>query len=554
MPIKSPKALFEWNEEDSQHNCALKKLKTSKQELISIVCHDYKGGYLEDKYSHGTNEFNEWPPYSLNSWCLIDIFIYFSHNLVTIPPPGWINAAHKNQTLILGTFIVEWEDGRKMLDEILKDDINIEKSVDMLVKLCNYYGFDGWLINIESKVQEDTVVKLQTFLKMLTQKMHISKTFSKIIWYDSIISNGNLEWQNELNDLNNCFLKYSDAIFLNYTWTEANLNNSMKDNKKVFVGIDVFGRGCNSCHGEGGFNTIQAVKQARSRNLGCAIFAPGWTLETLGGEKFDYNNDRFWSLLENDLNKNIEVEIPFYTNFCKGYGKKWYVNGKLEQEKKFFNLSLQSPQPYEYTNLTDGTIFCGSNSFRVTNCHDLFDINTELTSAQVFVLEFAFVEQIELKLYEKDNRTREIETFKKSSSEEECQYDRRWKIKRIEFQTKSNHQKLILVCSGSGFLGYIHFYEKSKHIKNTIEVIERCKNWTSFGGHYIFNGNFNCTTLNDLSHFNIYIRNDKESEWKYNTSFYGSSFEITQLKLDKKQFYLKISSIPGNYSTEIYIE
>ena len=34
--------------------------------------------------------------YRLNAWHCVDVFVYFSHHLVTIPPPGWINAAHRN--------------------------------------------------------------------------------------------------------------------------------------------------------------------------------------------------------------------------------------------------------------------------------------------------------------------------------------------------------------------------------------------------------------------------------------------------------------------------
>lgn len=152
-PLKSVQEIFEWKEEKFRHSCALKQIDNSKDNLVSIVCHDFKGGYLEDKYSHGAAEFCEWPPYSINSWCLVDIFIYFSHNLVTIPPTGWINAAHKNQTMVLGTFIVEWDDGKKMLEEILKDEENMNRCIDVLVNLCSFYGFDGWLINIESEVQ-----------------------------------------------------------------------------------------------------------------------------------------------------------------------------------------------------------------------------------------------------------------------------------------------------------------------------------------------------------------------------------------------------------------
>lgn len=29
-------------------------------------------------------------------WDQIDLFIYFSHHLITVPPPAWTAAAHRN--------------------------------------------------------------------------------------------------------------------------------------------------------------------------------------------------------------------------------------------------------------------------------------------------------------------------------------------------------------------------------------------------------------------------------------------------------------------------
>lgn len=52
---------------------------------------------------------------------------------------------------------------------------------------------------------------------------------------------------------------HCDGIFLNYTWTESRLSNSCllakelnRDIKDIYVGLDVWGRGC---PGGGGFNS-----------------------------------------------------------------------------------------------------------------------------------------------------------------------------------------------------------------------------------------------------------------------------------------------------------
>ena len=51
--------------------------------------------------------------YYFYHWQHIGAFIYFSHHLITIPPPCWTNVAHRHGVLSMGTFITEWEDGAK---------------------------------------------------------------------------------------------------------------------------------------------------------------------------------------------------------------------------------------------------------------------------------------------------------------------------------------------------------------------------------------------------------------------------------------------------------
>ena len=79
--------------------------------------------------------------------------MYFSHNFITIPPPCWTNTAHKHGVLVLGTFITEWDDGAARCAEIFKDQLSYRQVADQLVLIAKYYGFDGWLINIENPIQ-----------------------------------------------------------------------------------------------------------------------------------------------------------------------------------------------------------------------------------------------------------------------------------------------------------------------------------------------------------------------------------------------------------------
>ena len=106
-------------------------------------------------------------------------------------------------------------------------------------------------------MQPDQVNMLLQLLKSLTIAMHAVKPWSQVIWYDSVITNGQLKWQNALNQFNGPFFDVCDGIFLNYTWNDWMLASSKtlagsSRATDVYVGIDVFGRGC---FGGGGYNS-----------------------------------------------------------------------------------------------------------------------------------------------------------------------------------------------------------------------------------------------------------------------------------------------------------
>ena len=116
----------------------------------TIVCHDMMGGYLKDSYVQGHADIQD---YYLYHWHYVDSFVYFSHNFVTIPPPTWTNAAHRNGCLSLGTIITEWQDGARLCDLLFESNDLVVKLAQHLVDIAEYYNFDGWLVNIENRVK-----------------------------------------------------------------------------------------------------------------------------------------------------------------------------------------------------------------------------------------------------------------------------------------------------------------------------------------------------------------------------------------------------------------
>lgn len=165
-----------------------------------LVCHDYKGNYLDDKYiGFGTRK---WEEFRFYNWSVVDIFCYFSHNFITIPTLQYLNAAHSNGVKVIGTFIVENNDGFKILEDILASREQVERVADSLVEISKRLKFEGYLLNIEVTVNRDKVPMLKHFVHYLTKRTHEEIPEGIILWYDSVINTGALSWQNELNENN----------------------------------------------------------------------------------------------------------------------------------------------------------------------------------------------------------------------------------------------------------------------------------------------------------------------------------------------------------------
>ena len=139
----------------------------------TIICHDMMGGYLKDSYVQGHADPQD---YYLYHWHYVDSFVYFSHNFVTIPPPTWTNAAHRNGCLSLGTIITEWQDGARLCSQLFESDDLVVKLAQRLVDMAEYYNFDGWLVNIENPIKVSracTSTQMCVILVCITHASHV---------------------------------------------------------------------------------------------------------------------------------------------------------------------------------------------------------------------------------------------------------------------------------------------------------------------------------------------------------------------------------------------
>lgn len=336
-----------------------------------LVCHDMNGGYLDDKFINGSDHPDS---YTFYHWAQIDIFVYFSHHMVTIPPLVWVDVAHKNGVSVLGTFITEWDEGAENCSIMFKSVESTVHFAKQLAEIAHTYNFDGWIVNIENTLSLVEVSNVQVFLQVLSAELKTRIPHGLVIWYDAVTCQGELKWQDSVTDLNSCFFQCCDGIFLNYTWKDWQLQLTMElcfDRKTdVFVGIDVWARGC-----VGKFDCFQSTEKILSHGFSTALFAPAWCYEKNIGEFSDYlrDNNKFWNLLlstcpPKPIQRTHNETIS--SNFNFGFGQLIFEYGFLLGSKPWYNISKQDNL---YIN------FCNDESFKISiNSDDAFEGSTSV--------------------------------------------------------------------------------------------------------------------------------------------------------------------------------
>eukprot|EP00775_Hariotina_reticulata_P011568 gene11568-11712_t len=249
---------------------------TEPQRPKLLVCHDMMGGYLPGEALLGGVDCPD--NYRLWHWDCVDVFVYFSHHMVTIPPRGWTHAAHQHGVRMLGTFITEFGQGKLRSEVLFASRDSAEVVANQLVAVALHYGFEGWLVSV-----------LQHFVGYLRARMQAELPGrGLVVWMPS-----------------------------------AGARQS-----EVYMGVDVFGRGS---YGGGGHNVGLALRAAAAAGLSAALFAPGWVLENLDRTKFAELQERWWQQVQAEWGFSHAVvhSLPFHTAFNAGAGRGWFKGGAL---------------------------------------------------------------------------------------------------------------------------------------------------------------------------------------------------------------------------------
>ncbi len=322
-----------------------------------------KMNWCPDGMNNFVGYLNEQPRFNLYNfthWQYVDVLTWFA-SPVGIPCRPWTEAAHRNGVKIIGTVFTDAAGFATLLQ---RDVLGNYLGAQQLVDVANYYGFDGWFFNEESRLSAAQATDL---IGLLKQMQILKPAAMEVHWYDAMLPNGQVSYQNTLNTANAPLLqagaaRVSDAIFTNYFWngaatfntataTAASLGRSPFD---VYTGADIWpGRNPQQLFNNSAWlNNYYTNADPAQPRTSIAAFAANITynsgITTFNNDPGDYR--RFYDTEQrlfagNDLDiktadatgwkgfgyfmpvRSVINTLPFSTNFCVGQGKVFANNG-----------------------------------------------------------------------------------------------------------------------------------------------------------------------------------------------------------------------------------
>ena len=192
--------------------------------------------------------------YTFTHWPQIDVFAWFAGTAergVQLPSRGWVEAAHRNGVPVIGTVFfapVAWGGSPKTVASFLRRDAQGNfPAAAQLVRIARYYGFDGWFVNAETGGADGAAM-----IDFMAELRRVAPSDMTIHWYDALLPNGRVAWQNALTSANDRFLqdgtrRTADAMFLNYDWTRQGLIDGAalaerlgRSRYDLFIGADLW--------------------------------------------------------------------------------------------------------------------------------------------------------------------------------------------------------------------------------------------------------------------------------------------------------------------------
>lgn len=380
-------------DKDKLQNVNETQNKDTKVVALSIMNANTSGNAPQGSNKMESNTFSYWQ--------YIDTLVYWGgsagEGIIVPPSPDVTDSAHKNGVPVLGTvFLSPLVYGGKMewLDTFLqKNDDGTFPMADKLIEVAETYNFEGWFINQEAEGSEEEPLTpehaklMQEFIKYYESKAGDSL---QIMWYDSMTKDGEMDWQNTLNEKNEMFLidsesePVADSMFLNFWWTnkehveeelikraEENADKLGIDSKEIYAGVDVQADGTGTP-----IRWDLFEKSSNETYTSLGLYCPSWTYFSSNTiDEFHEKEAKLWVNEFNDPSKSTEAtgtswrgiskyvveksavtSLPFKTNFNMGNGYNFFIDGQKVSELDWNNRSLADVMPtYRWIIENEGT-------------------------------------------------------------------------------------------------------------------------------------------------------------------------------------------------------
>ena len=110
--------------------------------------------------------------------------------------------------------------GREALAAVVRSEASAKAAADALARVAAWFGFDGWLVNVEVPCPARDVPALTLFVRALRAACAAEAAAAVppipytpiVLWYDAVTVDGALAWQDGLTPANAAFFDVADGI------------------------------------------------------------------------------------------------------------------------------------------------------------------------------------------------------------------------------------------------------------------------------------------------------------------------------------------------------
>ena len=329
-------------------------------------------------------------------WSYVDV-----HGNWTAPwfrsTAGIMDVAHKNGVKVGCVWSIPWaaqvnltasDDNSKKMQKLLeKDSQGNFKHSQQLVELMKYYGIDQIGVNSEFYSNPATLTDFRNFIKECHKKAKEIGWDFQLAWYDGTNNTGGISFDRGLGSHNNQMFGdkdniVADQLFFNYNWSGSMLSSSVNAAQNLgrnpfdlYAGFDIQGRALKNDYWDAlksnkisiGFwgAHAQSLIQQSATDDGTSdlaiqkayllkqelLFSGGnHNPALLPATRTDAslsNSDlkTFQGLATYLTAKSTIQQLPFVTRFNLGNGQKFYNEGRVAFDHKWYNINTQDFMP-----------------------------------------------------------------------------------------------------------------------------------------------------------------------------------------------------------------